>query len=195
MITLTYQITASLLQPLIGHFNDRHPRPYSLAIGMGFTLIGLVIAFARVHLSHASGRRGAGRHRLGGVSSRVLPRGAHGFGRTAWIRASLFSSRRQRRLVVGPAAGGFHRAAERPAQPGMVFGGRSARHRGAGASRFLVEEEPAARAKVPLRQDGIPSPAVAAQGLSIARRSDRSDVLEVLLSVQPDQLLHVLSDE
>src|SRR5271154_3525436 len=42
MITLTYQITASLLQPLIGHFNDRRPRPYSLAIGMGFTLIGLV---------------------------------------------------------------------------------------------------------------------------------------------------------
>jgi FSR family fosmidomycin resistance protein-like MFS transporter len=42
IITLTYQITASLLQPLIGHFNDRHPRPYSLAIGMGFTLIGLV---------------------------------------------------------------------------------------------------------------------------------------------------------
>ena len=43
MITLTYQITASLLQPLIGHFNDRHPRPYSLAIGMGFTLVGLVV--------------------------------------------------------------------------------------------------------------------------------------------------------
>src|ERR1700685_1405717 len=42
VITLTYQITASLLQPLIGHFNDRHPRPYSLAIGMCFTLIGLV---------------------------------------------------------------------------------------------------------------------------------------------------------
>ncbi len=42
MITLTYQITASLLQPLIGHFNDRHPRPYSLATGMGFTLLGLV---------------------------------------------------------------------------------------------------------------------------------------------------------
>jgi len=42
MITLTYQITASLLQPLIGHFNDRRPRPYSLAIGMSFTLVGLV---------------------------------------------------------------------------------------------------------------------------------------------------------
>jgi FSR family fosmidomycin resistance protein-like MFS transporter len=47
MITLTYQITASLLQPLIGHFNDRHPRPYSLAVGMGFTLVGLV-ALSRV---------------------------------------------------------------------------------------------------------------------------------------------------
>src|ERR1700678_118773 len=42
LITLPYQITASLLQPLIGHFNDRHPPPYSLAIGMGFTLVGLV---------------------------------------------------------------------------------------------------------------------------------------------------------
>lgn len=42
LITLTYQITASLLQPLIGHFNDLRPRPYSLAIGMSFTLIGLV---------------------------------------------------------------------------------------------------------------------------------------------------------
>jgi FSR family fosmidomycin resistance protein-like MFS transporter len=42
LITLTYQITASLLQPLIGHFNDRHPRPFSLAIGMGFTLVGLI---------------------------------------------------------------------------------------------------------------------------------------------------------
>src|ERR1700749_902590 len=41
-ITLTYQITASLLQSLLGPFNDRHPRPNSLAIGMGFTLIGLV---------------------------------------------------------------------------------------------------------------------------------------------------------
>src|ERR1700685_2909797 len=47
MITLTYQITRSLIQPLIGHFNDRHPRPYSLAIGIGFTLIGLV-ALSRV---------------------------------------------------------------------------------------------------------------------------------------------------
>src|ERR1700757_4971342 len=47
LLTFTYQITASLLQPVIGMFADRSPRPYSLAVGMGFTLVGLVLlAFA-----------------------------------------------------------------------------------------------------------------------------------------------------
>lgn len=43
LITLTYQLTASLLQPLVGAFTDRRPLPYSLAIGMGFTLVGLAL--------------------------------------------------------------------------------------------------------------------------------------------------------
>jgi FSR family fosmidomycin resistance protein-like MFS transporter len=42
-ITLTFQITASLLQPVIGHYTDRKPLPYSLPIGMVFTLIGLLL--------------------------------------------------------------------------------------------------------------------------------------------------------
>lgn len=42
LITLTYQLTASLLQPVVGFYTDKHPQPYSLAIGMGFTLIGLI---------------------------------------------------------------------------------------------------------------------------------------------------------
>jgi FSR family fosmidomycin resistance protein-like MFS transporter len=42
VITLTYQICASVLQPLIGIYTDKHPKPYSLSIGMGFTLIGMV---------------------------------------------------------------------------------------------------------------------------------------------------------
>jgi FSR family fosmidomycin resistance protein-like MFS transporter len=46
-ITLTYQACASLLQPLIGVYTDKHPKPYSLSIGMCFTLIGIVnLAFA-----------------------------------------------------------------------------------------------------------------------------------------------------
>jgi FSR family fosmidomycin resistance protein-like MFS transporter len=43
LITLAFQLTASLLQPLIGLYTDRRPSPWSLVIGMGFTLIGLVL--------------------------------------------------------------------------------------------------------------------------------------------------------
>lgn len=43
MITLTYQLTASLLQPLVGLYTDRRPKPYSLATGMSFTLTGLIL--------------------------------------------------------------------------------------------------------------------------------------------------------
>jgi FSR family fosmidomycin resistance protein-like MFS transporter len=43
LITLTFQITASLLQPLVGIYTDKKPMPYSLAIGMGCTLMGLLL--------------------------------------------------------------------------------------------------------------------------------------------------------
>lgn len=43
LITLTYQLTASLLQPLVGMVTDRRPMPYSLPVGMGFTLSGLLL--------------------------------------------------------------------------------------------------------------------------------------------------------
>src|SRR5260370_35919149 len=41
-IALTSQLTASILQPLVGLYTDRRPKPYSLAVGMGITMIGLV---------------------------------------------------------------------------------------------------------------------------------------------------------
>jgi len=43
LITLAYQLTASLLQPLIGLYTDHRPQPYSLPVGMGFTLLGLLL--------------------------------------------------------------------------------------------------------------------------------------------------------
>jgi FSR family fosmidomycin resistance protein-like MFS transporter len=43
LITLTNQLTASLLQPFVGAFTDKHPQPFSLALGMASTLIGLVL--------------------------------------------------------------------------------------------------------------------------------------------------------
>lgn len=47
VITLAFQLSASLLQPLIGMITDRHPMPYSMSVGMSFTLVGLVgLAYA-----------------------------------------------------------------------------------------------------------------------------------------------------
>lgn len=43
LITLVNQLTASILQPFVGLYTDKRPQPYSLAVGMGFTLVGLVV--------------------------------------------------------------------------------------------------------------------------------------------------------
>ena len=42
LITLVFQMTSSIFQPFIGRYADRHPQPYSLSIGMCFTLVGLL---------------------------------------------------------------------------------------------------------------------------------------------------------
>ena len=42
-ITLTNQITSSLLQPMVGYFSDKYPRPYGLVVGMCFTMTGLLL--------------------------------------------------------------------------------------------------------------------------------------------------------
>ena len=43
LITLAFQCTASMLQPLVGLYTDKKPQPYSLMVGMGFTLVGLLL--------------------------------------------------------------------------------------------------------------------------------------------------------
>lgn len=47
LITLAFQFTASMLQPVVGMYTDKKPQPYSLMVGMGFTLVGLLM------MSHA----------------------------------------------------------------------------------------------------------------------------------------------
>ncbi len=51
LITFTFQVTASLLQPMVGALTDHRPQPFSLATGMGFTLTGLII----LSLAHSYG--------------------------------------------------------------------------------------------------------------------------------------------
>lgn len=49
-ITFVYQVTASLLQPVVGMRTDKKPMPYSLAFGMGFTMLGLIfLSFANTY--------------------------------------------------------------------------------------------------------------------------------------------------
>ncbi|MGE5810857.1 MAG: MFS transporter, partial [Ignavibacteria bacterium] len=49
LITLTFQLSASLLQPVVGFYTDKKPKPYSLAAGMGFTLSGLLLLSFSYH--------------------------------------------------------------------------------------------------------------------------------------------------
>lgn len=74
LITLTYQLTASLLQPVVGLYTDHRPRPFSLPIGMGCTLVGLImLAFAPNFpmLLFAAGMVGMGSSVFHPESSRV----------------------------------------------------------------------------------------------------------------------------
>jgi MFS transporter, FSR family, fosmidomycin resistance protein len=74
VITLTYQLCASVLQPVIGIHTDKHPKPYSLSVGMSFTLIGMVtLAFAPNYASvlAAAALIGAGSSIFHPESSRI----------------------------------------------------------------------------------------------------------------------------
>lgn len=84
-ITLAFQLTASLLQPVVGMYTDRYPKPYSAAIGMGMTVIGLgLIATANSYplLLAAAAFVGVGSSIFHPESSRVArlaSGGRHGF--------------------------------------------------------------------------------------------------------------------
>jgi MFS transporter, FSR family, fosmidomycin resistance protein len=74
LITLTIQLTASMLQPLIGLYTDNKPKPYSLPFGMGFTLCGLVLlsrASSYTFILIAAGMVGLGSAVFHPESSRV----------------------------------------------------------------------------------------------------------------------------
>ena len=121
LITLINQLTASLLQPVIGYYTDRRPTPQSLAIGMGFTLAGLLLLAVAGHYGMVLAAAALIGDRLVRVSSRVVADRAAGVGRAARARAVAVPGRRQRGLRARPAAGGLRRAAARAAKHGVVL--------------------------------------------------------------------------
>ncbi|HKB11336.1 MAG TPA: MFS transporter [Vicinamibacterales bacterium] len=85
LMTLTLQLTASLLQPLVGLYTDRRPAPYALVAGMTFTLVGvllLAVAGTFPALLVAAGLMGIGSSIFHPESSRIARMasgGRHGF--------------------------------------------------------------------------------------------------------------------
>jgi MFS transporter, FSR family, fosmidomycin resistance protein len=107
LITLTFQLTASLLQPLIGLYTDHHPKPYSLMAGMGFTLVGLLclsVTGSFPGLLVAAGLVGLGSAVFHPESSRVARMasgGRHG------LAQSLFQVGGNTGSAIGPLVAAF----------------------------------------------------------------------------------------
>ena len=84
LITLVFQLTASLLQPMVGTYTDRNPLPYSLSLGMGCTLLGLLLLSRATYplLLLAAAMIGTGSSVFHPESSRIArlaSGGRHGF--------------------------------------------------------------------------------------------------------------------
>ena len=107
LLTLTFQITASLLQPIVGAYTDKRPMPYSLPVGMGFTLCGLLLlseAHSFPMLLVAAAAVGMGSSVFHPESSRVArlaSGGRHGFAQ------SVFQVGGNAGQAIGPLAAAF----------------------------------------------------------------------------------------
>ncbi|MDR3620867.1 MAG: MFS transporter [Paludisphaera borealis] len=107
LITFVFQVTASLLQPVVGFVTDRRPRPYSLASGMVFTLVGLLLlsvadSFPKILL--AAGLVGMGSsvfHPEASRVARLASGGRHGFAQ------SLFQVGGNAGTALGPLLAAF----------------------------------------------------------------------------------------
>lgn len=101
-MTFTFQVTASLLQPVIGFATDRRPQPYSLAVGMGFSFLGLLLlsrAGSYPLLLAAAALVGLGSAVLHPESSRVARMAA---GKKPGLAQSLFQMGGNLGSSIGP---------------------------------------------------------------------------------------------
>jgi FSR family fosmidomycin resistance protein-like MFS transporter len=107
LITFVFQITASLLQPMVGLYTDRRPMPYALAVGMTSTLLGILLlsyASSFPMLLVAAGMVGMGSSVFHPESSRVArlaSGGRHGFAQ------SLFQVGGNVGSAIGPLLAAF----------------------------------------------------------------------------------------
>jgi len=107
LITLAFQLTASMLQPVVGIVTDRRPMPYSLPVAMGFTLVGLLmlaVAHSFGAIIVAAGLVGVGSsvfHPEASRVARLASGGRHGFAQ------SLFQVGGSTGSAIGPLLAAF----------------------------------------------------------------------------------------
>ena len=193
LITLVNQITASLLQPVIGFYTDRRPQPYSLATGMAFTLGGMILLafgvnFGLIVLASALiGLGSAVFHPESSRIARLASGGRHGFAQ------AFFQVGGNCRLSPRPAPRRVLRTAARPAQHCVVLADGAPGYRVSVDRRELVQDpwgnhDTAARRTCLNPWTNIPP------NLRGADAAARAAVLEICLPRKLRQLLHVLSD-
>jgi FSR family fosmidomycin resistance protein-like MFS transporter len=107
LLTFTFQLTASVLQPVVGAYTDRRPKPFSLVTGMGFTLLGLLLlstarSYHALLLSAASiGLGSAVFHPESSRVARMASGGRHG------LAQSLFQVGGNTGSAIGPLVAAF----------------------------------------------------------------------------------------
>jgi FSR family fosmidomycin resistance protein-like MFS transporter len=107
LITFTFQLCASMFQPLVGMYTDRRPQPYSLVVGMGFTLVGLMVlakAASYPQLILGAALIGTGSsifHPEATRMARLASGGRHGFAQ------SIFQVGGQTGSAIGPLLAAF----------------------------------------------------------------------------------------
>lgn len=138
MITLTFQLASSLLQPVVGYWTDKYPMPWSLPIGMCFTLSGLVLlalagSFGAVLLAAALVGTGSSVfHPESSRVARMASGGRHGLAQSIFQVGGNFGS------SLGPFAGGGDYRALWQRQRCLVCACGTAGDRGVGANQPLV---------------------------------------------------------
>ena len=161
LISLTYQLTASLFQPLVGLYTDRRPVPYSLPVGMTFTLAGLLLlawspSFAMVLVAAALVGTGSSIfHPESSRVARMASGGQHG------LAQSLFQVGGNTGSALGPLVAAAVIVPHGKGSVAWFATGGAGGHRAAVAGEPLVCREP--RRGGPGRGEGarlaVPAPA------------------------------------
>ena len=138
LITLTFQCTASLLQPWIGLYTDRRPLPFLLPVGMCFTLAGVLMLSIVSTFPTLLIASGPDRRRFLDLPPGSVARGAHGLGRALRLCAVAVPGGRQCGFGAGSAAGGGRDRRPWPGQYRLVQPAGGAGHRRADQRQPLV---------------------------------------------------------